>query len=315
MTDVTRDGRITPGCAGIWNDEQAEAWARIVRYVHRTPALFGLQLGHAGPKASTRLEWEGANEPLPDGNWPILGASPVPWTPQNQVPRPMSRADMDEVLAAYVAAAERGARAGFDWLELHMAHGYLLSSFITPISNTRTDEYGGPLENRLRYPLEVFRAVRAVWPSDKPISVRISATDWVGGDGILGDDSVQIAKAFAAVDADLIDVSAGQTTTLAKPVYGRMFQTPLADQIRNEAGIATMAVGNITEPDHVNSIIAAGRADLCCLGRPHLSDPNWTLRAAAQLGYEGLEWPDQYLSGGEQMRRLARRAAEAAIVI
>jgi anthraniloyl-CoA monooxygenase len=312
---VTRDGRITPGCAGIWDDEQAAAWKRIVEFVHRTPSLFGLQLGHAGPKGSTKLEWLGANEPLDEGNWPIMAASDVPWSSANQVPRPMTRADMDAVTAAYVAAAERGAWAGFDWLELHMAHGYLLSSFITPLSNTRTDEYGGTLENRLRYPLEVFRAVRAVWPAEKPISVRISATDWVGEDGILGHDSVAIAKAFAAVGADLIDVSAGQTTTLARPVYGRMFQTPLADQIRNEAGIATMAVGNITEPDHVNSIIAAGRADLCCLGRPHLSDPNWTLRAAAQLGYEGLEWPDQYLSGGEQMRRLARRAAEAAIVI
>ncbi len=314
MTDVTPDGRITPGCAGIWNDEQAEAWRRIVGFVHeRTPAKIALQLGHAGPKGATKLEWEGANEPLEDGGWPLLAASAVPWSPANQVPRAMTRADMDEVTAAYRSAAARAARAGFDMVELHFAHGYLLSSFITPLSNLRTDEYGGSLANRLRYPLEVFHAVRDVFPDERPISVRISATDWVGDEGVTGDEAVAIADAFAAAGADVIDISAGQTSTRARPIYGRMFQTPFSDQVRNEAGVATMAVGNITEPDHVNSIVMAGRADLCCLARPHLSDPNWTLRAAAELGYEGVDWPNQYIAGGEQLRRLARRAAEMAV--
>ena len=314
MTDVERDGRITPGCAGIWNDEQAAAWKRIVDYVHdRTPAKLALQLGHAGPKGATKLEWEGANEPLEEGGWPLLAASAIPWTPANQVPRAMTRADMDRVTEAYRRATERAAWAGFDMVELHFAHGYLLSSFITPLTNHRTDEYGGSLENRLRYPLEVFAAVRGAFPSGRPISVRISATDWVGSAGVTGDDAVEIGDTFAAAGADVIDISAGQTSTRARPIYGRMFQTPLADQVRNEARVATMAVGNITETDHVNSIIMAGRADLCCLARPHLSDPNWTLRAAAELDYDGVRWPDPYLAGGEQMRRLARRAAEMAV--
>ena len=316
MTDVTRDGRISPGCAGIWNDEQASAWRRIVDYVHtRTTAKIALQLGHAGPKASTRVEWEGANEPLEEGNWPVIAASAVSWSPANQVPWAMTRADMDAVTEAYRQAALRGAHAGFDMVELHFAHGYLLSSFLTPLANRRDDEYGGSIQNRLRYPLEVFAAVRAAFPQERPISVRISATDWVGTEGNTGDDAVEIARAFAAAGADLIDVSAGQTSMRAQPVYGRMFQTPLADQVRNAVPIATMAVGNITEPDHVNSIVLAGRADLCCLARPHLADPHWTLRAAAQLGYEGVQWPSQYLSGGEQMSRLARRQAEMALVI
>jgi anthraniloyl-CoA monooxygenase len=314
MTDVLAEGRITPGCAGIWTDEQAAAWKRIVDFVHgKTPAKIALQLGHAGPKGATKLEWEGANEPLDEGGWPLLAASAIPWSPANQVPRAMTRTDMDEVTAAYVAAARRGESAGFDMLELHFAHGYLLSSFISPLSNRRSDEYGGSLENRLRYPLEIFHAVRAVWPDERPISVRISATDWVVGEGLSGDDAVQVGAAFVAAGADAIDVSAGQTSLRARPIYGRMFQTPLSDQIRNEAQVATMAVGNITEPDHVNSIIMAGRADLCCLARPHLSDPNWTLRAAAELGYTGVPWPNQYLSGGEQLHRLARRAAELAV--
>jgi len=314
MTDVERDGRITPGCAGIWNDEQAAAWKRIVDYVHdRTPAKLALQLGHAGPKGATKLEWEGANEPLDEGAWPLLAASAIPWAPANQVPRAMTRADMDRVTEAYRRAAERAAWAGFDMVELHFAHGYLLSSFITPLTNHRTDEYGGSLENRLRYPLEVFAAVRGAFPASLPISVRISATDWVGSAGVTGDDAVEIGDTFAAVGADVIDISAGQTSTRARPIYGRMFQTPLSDQVRNEARVATMAVGNITETDHVNSIIMAGRADLCCLARPHLSDPNWTLRAAAELDYDGIRWPDPYLAGGEQMRRLARRAAEMAV--
>jgi anthraniloyl-CoA monooxygenase len=314
MTDVERDGRITPGCAGIWNDEQAAAWKRIVDYVHdRTPAKLALQLGHAGPKGATKLEWEGANEPLEEGAWPLLAASAIPWAAANQVPRAMTRADMDRVTEAYRRAAERAAWAGFDMVELHFAHGYLLSSFITPLSNHRTDEYGGSLENRLRYPLEVFAAVRAAFPAGRPLSVRISATDWVGSGGVTGDDAVAIGDAFAAAGADVIDISAGQTSTRARPIYGRMFQTPLSDQVRNEARVATMAVGNITETDHVNSIIMAGRADLCCLARPHLSDPNWTLRAAAELDYDGIRWPDPYLAGGEQLRRLARRAAEMAV--
>ncbi len=314
MTDVTPDGRITPGCTGIWTDRQAEAWARIVRYVHeRTPARIALQLGHAGPKGATRLEWEGSNEPLAAGGWPLLAASAVPWAPQNQVPRAMDRAGMDRIRDAFVEGTRVADRCGFDMLELHCAHGYLLSSFITPLANRRDDAYGGSLENRLRYPLEVFRAVRAAFPDERPISVRISATDWVEGEGVDGDEAVAIARAFAAAGADVLDVSAGQTSTRARPVYGRMFQTPLADQIRNEAGVATMAVGNITEPDHVNSILMAGRADLCCLARPHLADPNWTLRAAAELGYDAATWPSPYLAGGDQLRRLARRAAEMAV--
>jgi anthraniloyl-CoA monooxygenase len=314
MTDVLRDGRITPGCAGIWNDEQATAWRGIVDFVHeRTPAKIALQLGHAGPKGATKLEWDGPNEPLDEGGWPLLAASAIPWSPVNQVPRAMTREDMDTVTEAYRQAAIRGAAAGFDMIELHFAHGYLLSSFITPLMNHRTDEYGGSLENRLRYPLEIFHAVRGAFPGDRPISVRISATDWVGDDGLTSADAVAIASVISAAGADAIDISAGQTSKLARPIYGRMFQTPFADHVRNEARVATMAVGNITEPDHVNSIVMAGRADLCCLARPHLADPNWTLRAAAELGYEDIAWPNQYLSGGEQLRRLARRAAELAV--
>jgi anthraniloyl-CoA monooxygenase len=226
----------------------------------------------------------------------------------------MTRADMDDVLAAFVRATEMGEACGFDMLELHCAHGYLLSAFITPLTNRRTDDYGGSVENRLRFPLEVFAAMRAVWPEDKPMSVRISATDWAPG-GITGEDSVEVAKAFAAAGADVIDVSAGQTSTQAQPIYGRMFQTPFSDRIRNEAGIATMAVGNIFEPDHVNSIIAAGRADLCCLARPHLADPYWTLHAAARLGHDRTHWPVQYLSGRDQYLRNLQRAAEMAIAV
>ena len=310
MTCVSPQGRITPGCTGMYKPEHAAGWKRIVDFVHEwTPAKICLQLGHSGPKGSTKLMWEGMDEPLPDGNWPVMGPSPVPYGPQNQLPAEMTRADMDRVRDEFVRAAEMGVDAGFDMLELHCAHGYLLSSFITPLQNKRTDEYGGPLENRLRYPLEIFRAMRAVWPVHLPMSVRISATDWVEG-GITADDAVQIARAFKDAGADLIDVSTGQTSREARPVYGRMFQTPYADRIRNEIGIATMAVGNIYEPDHVNSIIAAGRADLCALGRPHLADPHWTLHAAAQLGYTGMQWPVQYLPGKSQLERNLARAAE-----
>jgi anthraniloyl-CoA monooxygenase len=315
MTCVTPEGRITPGCAGMYRDEHVAAWGRIVDFVHRhTEAKICLQLGHSGPKGSTRLGWEGMDEPLEAGNWQVIGPSGVPWSPSNQVPRAMTRADMADVRAAFVRATEMAEACGFDMVELHCAHGYLLSAFITPLLNRRADEYGGSLENRLRFPLDVFVAMRRVWPQHKPMSVRISATDWLEG-GITGEDAVEIAKAFAAADADVIDVSAGQTSTRAKPIYGRMFQTPFSDRIRNEAGIATMAVGNIFEPDHVNSIIAAGRADLCCMARPHLADPYWTLHAAARLGYDRIEWPVQYLSGRDQYMRNLKRAAEMAIVV
>ena len=315
MTCVGAEARITPGCAGMYKAEHVAAWTRIVEFVHRhTEAKICLQLGHAGPKGSTKLGWAGMDEPLDDGNWELIAPSAVPWSPRNQVPRPMTRADMDAVLAAFVRATAMAEECGFDMLELHCAHGYLLSAFITPLMNRRTDEYGGDLENRLRFPLEVFAAMRARWPQHKPMSVRISATDWVD-DGITGEDSVAIARAFAGAGADIIDVSAGQTSTRAQPIYGRMFQTPFADRIRNEAGIATIAVGNIFEPDHVNSIIAAGRADLCCLARPHLADPYWALHAAAQLGHDQIAWPVQYLSGRDQFLRNTKRAADLAIAV
>jgi anthraniloyl-CoA monooxygenase len=269
-----------------------------------------LQLGHSGPKGSTKLMWEGMDEPLDAENWPVVGPSAIPYAPINQVPSELSKPEMEAILAAFVRAAEMGLAAGFDMLELHCAHGYLLSSFITPLRNHRRDAYGGSLGNRLRYPLEVFRAMRTVWPAERPMSVRISATDWVDG-GISGDDAVEIARAFKAEGADLIDVSTGQTSPDAKPIFGRMFQTPYADKIRNEVGIATMAVGNITESDQVNAILAGGRADLVALGRPHLADPFWTLHAAAQLGYHEAAWPVQYLAGKDQLERLAARAREA----
>ncbi len=308
MVCVTPQGRITPGCAGLWSAQQMAAWARIVDFVHRrSSAKICLQLGHSGPKGSTQLGWEEIDAPLREGNWELIAPSPIPWSPYNQVPRAMTREDMDAVRDTFVTATEYGARAGFDMLELHAAHGYLLSSFISPLTNLRTDDYGGSLENRLRFPLEVFRAMRDAWPAHKPMSVRISATDWVEG-GIVAADAVEIARAFKREGVDLIDVSAGQTSIQAQPVYGRMFQTPFADRIRNEIGIATMAVGNITEPDHLNAIIAAGRADLCALARPHLSDPHFALRAAAGLGYADQWWPQQYLAGKAQIERLVRRA-------
>ena len=310
MTCVSPEARITPGCAGLWNSSQAQGWARIVAFVHaHSDAKIGLQLGHAGPKGSTQLGWQEADEPLAAGNWPLVAASNLAYGPNNQTPRAMSRADMDAVIADFVAAAQRGAQAGFDLLELHCAHGYLLSSFICPLTNRRDDEYGGSLENRLRFPLEVFAALRVVWPQHLPISVRISAHDWAPG-GNTPDDAVEIARLLAAAGADLIDVSSGQTTREAQPVYGRMYQTPFADQIRNEVSIATIAVGNIYEADHVNSIIAAGRADLCAIARPHLADPAWTLRAGAELGHQETAWPKQYLSGKAQLERNLARARE-----
>ena len=310
MTCVTREGRISPGCTGMYLAEHVPAWKRIVDFVHENSgAKICLQLGHSGPKGSTKLMWEGMDAPLDAGNWRVVGPSAIPYAPANQVPAELTKREMDEIRGAFERAAKMGLEAGFDMLELHCAHGYLLSSFITPLRNRRTDAYGGCLENRLGYPLEVFRAMRAIWPAERPMSVRISATDWVDG-GITGDDAVEIARAFKAAGADLIDVSAGQTSPDAKPVYGRMFQTPYADKIRNEVGIATMAVGNITEADQVNAILAGGRADLVALGRPHLADPFWTLHAAAQLGYPDARWPVQYLSGKDQLERLVARAKE-----
>ncbi|HEV2816096.1 MAG TPA: bifunctional salicylyl-CoA 5-hydroxylase/oxidoreductase [Allosphingosinicella sp.] len=311
MTCVSAEGRITPGCAGMYAPEHIEAWRRIVAFVHaNSQARFCLQLGHSGPKGSTRVGWEGYDVPLETGNWPVMAASDVPWSPDNQIPRPMTRDDMDRVVAQFVASVRMGEEAGFDMVELHAAHGYLLSSFITPLANKRADEYGGSLENRLRFPLEVFAAMRAAWPADKPMSVRISANDWMGELGVTPGEAVAIGRAFAEAGADLIDVSAGQTWADCQPIYGRMFQTPFADQIRNEGRLTTMAVGNIYEPDHVNSILAAGRADLVALARPHLIDPMWTLRAAAQQDYRRVAVPPPYLGGMAQLARNLAREAE-----
>ena len=316
MTCVSPEGRISPGCTGMWNDEHVAGWKRIVDFVHaNSKAKICLQLGHSGGKGSTRVGWEGNDVPLDDGNWPVMAASAAPWTPENQVPREMTRADMDVVRNQFVESAKMGVAAGFDMIELHAAHGYLLSSFISPLSNRRSDEYGGSLERRLRYPLEVFAAMRAAVPPHVPMSVRISATDWAGDDGVTPDDAVEIGEAFAREGADLIDVSAGQTWASAQPVYGRMFQTPFSDRIRNEGKLATMAVGNIYEPDHANSILAAGRADLVALGRPHLVDPMWTLRAAAALDYRDIYIPPQYLNGMAQLARNLKREAEAAAAL
>jgi anthraniloyl-CoA monooxygenase len=302
MACVSPEGRITPGCPGTWDRAQEAEWKRLVDFVHaETDARVCLQIGHAGRKGSVQVPWEDDEMPLREGNWPTLAPSPIPWSPAHAVPKEMDRADMDRVRDQFVDAARMAERAGFDMIELHAAHGYLISSFISPVSNRRTDDYGGPLENRLRFPLEVFSAMREVWPATKPMAVRISATDWVGTSGVTPQDSVAIAKAFHAAGADIIDVSAGQTTTDARPVYGRMFQTPFSDRIRNEAGLATMAVGNITDPDQVNGILMAGRADLVCLARPHLADPYWTLHAAVALGDEGTEWPKPYLRGRDQV--------------
>jgi len=316
MTCVSPEGRISPGCTGMWNEEQVAAWKRIVDFVHdQSKTKFCLQLGHSGGKGSTRLGWEGSDVPLEAGNWPVMAASDVAWSPANQVPHPMSREDMNKVRDQFVAAVRMGIEAGFDMVELHAAHGYLLSGFLTPLQNKRTDEYGGTLENRLRYPLEVFAAMRAAWPAERPMSVRISATDWAGDDGISAQEAVMIGQAFAQAGADLIDVSAGQTWAGQQPVYGRMFQTPFSDRLRNEGRLATMAVGNIYEPDHANSILAAGRADLVALARPHLVDPFWTLRAAAQLDYRDVHVPPQYLNGMSQLARNLRREAEAAAAL
>ena len=313
MTCPSADGRITPGCPGLYAPEHENAWKRLTDFVHaETGAKICCQIGHAGRKGSTNVGWEGMDAPLKDGNWPLLSASAIPWSDDNAMPKAMDRADMDAMKADFVAAVEMAARAGFDMIELHAAHGYAISSFISPLSNVRDDEYGGSLGNRMRFPLEVFEAMRLVWPEAKPMSVRISASDWAGDDGVTGQDAVEIAAMFEQAGADIIDVSAGQTSIQGQPVYGRMFQTPFSDRIRNERGIKTMAVGNIYEADHVNSILMAGRADLVCLARPHLSDPYWTLHEATKIGDRAEVWPKPYEAGRDQAWRLADRDAEMA---
>ena len=311
MTCVSPEGRITPGCPGLYAPEHEAAWRRLTDFVHGfTDAKVCCQIGHSGRKGSTNVGWEGMDRPLATGNWEIVSASAIPWSDANATPREITRAEMDQVRDQFVASAEMAARAGFDMIELHAAHGYLISSFISPVSNARSDAYGGSLENRMRYPLEVFRAMRAAWPGDKPMSVRISANDWVGEAGVTPEEAVQIARMFREAGADLIDVSAGQTTPEAKPIYGRMFQTPFSDRIRNDAGIPTMAVGNIYEADHANSILMAGRADLVAVGRPHLADPYWTLHEGAKIGDRQAAWPLPYEAGRDQTWRLADRDAE-----
>ncbi len=308
MTCVSAEGRITPGCAGMYRAEHMHAWKKIVDFVHtNSAAKIAIQLGHAGRKGSTQLGWEEMDRPLKTGNWEILSPSAIPYTQSSHTPREMEKADFVNILRDFILATKMSIDAGFDMLELHCAHGYLLSSFISPLTNRRTDKYGGSLENRLRFPLEVFGAIRSAWPKERPISVRISASDWVAG-GVDIEEAVKIAKSFKEAGADAIDVSSGQVSTEQRPVYGRMYQTPFADRIRAEVDIATMAVGNIYEPDHVNTIIGAGRADLCLLARPHLSDPHWTLNAAAELGYSDQSWPKQYLSGKQQLESIKRRA-------
>jgi anthraniloyl-CoA monooxygenase len=296
MTDVCADGRISPWCAGLYASEHAGAWKRVVDFVHReSPGRIGIQLGHAGRKGATQRLWDGDNEPLPEGGWPLISASPLPYFPdRSPVPREMTLDDMHQVTMDFVRATELAGEAGFDLLEVHMAHGYLLASFISPLTNTRTDEYGGSLESRMRFPLEVFDACRRVWPAHKPMSVRISAADWLPG-GIEPQDAAEIARLLKAHDCDIVDVSAGQTVPDQRPKYGRLFQTPFSDRIRHEVGIATMAVGNISSYMDVNTIIAAGRADLCVLARAHLFDPYWTRHAAWMLGWP-LAWPDPYRS-------------------
>ena len=306
MVTTSPEARITPGCAGLWSDEQEAAWARITGFVHsHGEARMCLQLGHAGRKGATRLMWEGMDRPLPEGAWPIVSASPIPYHPESQTPVELDRAGMDRVRDEFVQAARRGHRARFDMLELHCAHGYLLASFLSPLTNRRTDDYGGSLENRMRFPLEVFAALREAWPAEKPMSVRLSATDWQEG-GLTGEHAVGIARAFAEAGVDLVDVSTGQTTAQARPLYGRMFQTSFADRIRNEARVATMAVGAITTADQMNTILTAGRADLVALGRPHLADPSFVARAAGWYGVE-IATPPQYLPGRDQLMRNAAR--------
>jgi anthraniloyl-CoA monooxygenase len=303
MTDVSREGRISPGCAGMYLPAHIAGWQRIVEFVHReSEAKIGIQLSHAGRKGSTRVLWEGEDEPLAEGNWPLIAPSPIPYRPHNQTPREMTRSDMDQVSADFLRAARMAADAGFDLLELHLAHGYLLASFISPLTNRRTDEYGGSLANRMRYPLEIVTRVRAEWPQTRPLSVRISAVDWAPG-GMEAEDAVEVARMAVAAGADIVDVSAGQTVPEGKPVYGRQFQTPFSDRIRHEARVPTMTVGNISSPADVNTILAAGRADLVVLARAHLWDPYWTRHAAADLGH-ALPWPSEYATLNRYTPRL-----------
>ncbi len=311
MTCPSPDARITPGCTGLWNDGQQAAWRRIVDFTHaNSDARICLQLGHAGRKGASRLMWDGMDRPLDDGAWDIIAPSPIPYYPESQAPREMTLEDMDRVTAEFVAATKRAEAAGFDMVELHCAHGYLLASFISPVTNQRTDGFGGALENRLRFPLAVFEAMRGVWPAHKPMSVRISASDWMEG-GLRPEEAVEISRAFARAGVDLIDVSSGQTSPRSRPRYGRMFQTPFADQIRNEAKVAVMAVGSITGSDQINTIIAAGRADLVALGRPHLADPAFTLRAAAWYGEQHHASPRQYAPGRDALyRQLEKERAD-----
>ena len=311
MTCVSPEGRITPGCTGLYSDKHEEAWKKIVDFIHlETDAKICCQIGHSGRKGSTQVGWEEMDAPLKKDNWSLVSASAIPWSKKNAVPEEMTEKQMQKVLKQFVSSVKMANRAGFDMIELHAAHGYLISSFISPKSNIRKDKYGGTLENRMRYPLEIATAMRVNWPKEKPMSVRISANDWLGEDGITPKDSVEIAKMFKNIGIDIIDVSSGQTSKDASPVYGRMFQTPFSDRIRNEVGIKTMAVGNIYEADHVNSILMAGRADLVCLARPHLSDPYWTLHAAASIGDRQENWPKPYLAGRDQTWRLADRENE-----
>lgn len=300
MVCVSPQGRITPGCAGIWTDTQVETWRRLTEFVHQhSNAKVGIQIGHSGRKGSTKLMWDGIDEPLDSGNWEIVAPSPLPYRPGiNQVPRELTADDLAEIKQQFIDAAARAAEAGFDVLELHCAHGYLLSSFISPVTNLRKDGYGGDLAGRLSFPLEVFRAMRQTWPAERPMLVRISATDWVDG-GITGDDAVHIARAFKSAGADAIDVSSGQVTPDEQPAFGRSYQTPFADQIRNDVDIPTIAVGVISSHDDANSILLAGRADLCALGRVHLYDPSWTLHAAVEQGYTGpgANWPQPWRAG------------------
>ena len=313
MTCVSPEGRITPGCPGLYAPEHENQWLKLTKFIHEeTSAKICCQIGHAGRKGSTQLGWEKMDAPLKENNWPILSASPIPWSPENSIPKELDERDMKLVIEDFVSATKMANRAGFDMIELHAAHGYLISSFISPKSNIRKDQYGGSLENRMRFPLQVFKAMREAWPESKPMSVRISATDWLENEGVTPDEAVSIAKMFSEQGADIIDVSAGQTSIDANPVYGRMFQTPFSDRIRNEAKIQTMAVGNIYEADHVNSILMAGRADLVCLARPHLSDPYWTLHTAAANGDREMQWPLPYEAGRDQLWRLADRAKEMA---
>lgn len=308
MTCVSANGRITPGCTGLYTPKHELAWKRINDFIHaETKAKTCCQIGHSGRKGSTQVGWADADAPLVSGNWPLLSASAIPWQAGNATPKAMDRDDMDSVLRQFIKATEMAEGSDFDMIELHAAHGYLISSFISPLSNVREDEYGGSLENRMRYPLEVFREMRRYWPGHKPMSVRISANDWAEG-GVTPAEAVQIAQMFAAEGADIIDVSAGQTSMDAKPVYGRMFQTPFSDRIKNEAGLATMAVGNITEADQVNQILLAGRADLVCLARVHLADPYWTLHQSVALGDTGTAWPKPYLAGRDQAQRLVQKS-------